>query len=99
MTKEKPSPTSGPLFEKIGVRIVALFLLFELLSVYFLWVANPVGQAAEDAYALYLAADLISFTMISYVYRSLNRENRFGRIPIVAGCCFVVILLMLGFVL
>jgi hypothetical protein len=84
-------------FEKVGARIVALLLLFEILSVYFLWVANPVGPSAERAFALYLASDLISFAMISYVYRVLKRENRFGRFPIIAGCCLVIVLMLAGF--
>ena len=97
MTAEKPLVGNKAVFERTGVRIVALLLVFELLSVYFLWVANPVGQGAEDAFALCLASDLISFAMISYVYRSLKQENRFRRAPLVAGCCFVVILLLVGF--
>jgi len=97
MTTEKPLVGNKAVFERTGVRIVALLLVFELLSVYFLWVANPVGQGAEDAFALCLASDLISFAMISYVYRSLKRENSFRRAPLVAGCCFVVILLLVGF--
>lgn len=99
MTGEDSSVVSAPTFERIGARIVALLLLLELLSVYFLWALNPVGPGAEDAFALYLAADLVSFAMISYVYRALKRDDRFGRAPLVAGCFFVVILLLLGFAL
>jgi hypothetical protein len=96
MKGEKPTEVQVA-FEKVGVRIVALLLLFEILSVYFLWVANPVGPGAERAFALYLASDLISFAMISYVYRLLRTENRFGRVPMIAGCFVVIVLMLAGF--
>jgi len=98
MTGEE-SPTYEPAFERLGTRIVALLLLLEVLSVYFLWVLNPVGPHAEDAFALSLAASLVCFAMISYIYRALKRDNRFGRAPLIAGCCFVVTLLMVGIAL
>lgn len=99
MTGEVQSGGSVAAFERVGIRIVALLLLLELLSVYFLWVLNPVGPGTEDAFALYLAADLVSFAMISYVYRALKEDDRFGRAPLIAGCCFVLVLLLLGFAL
>lgn len=85
-------------YERLGMRVVAALLLLEALSVYFLWTLNPVGPGAESAFALYLAADLVSFAMISYVYRALKKENRIGRAALLAGCCFIFILLLLGFV-
>jgi hypothetical protein len=99
MSGDAPSGGSAAPFERVGIRIVALLLVLEVLSVYFLWVLNPVGPGAEDTFALYLAADLVSFAMISYVYRALKENGRFGRVPLVAGCCFVVVLLLLGFAL
>lgn len=86
-------------YERLGMRIVALLLLFELASVFFLWTFNPVGPLAEPAFALLLATDLISFAMISYIYRVLKMYNRFGRLPLLAGCVFISALLFLGFML
>jgi hypothetical protein len=97
MTPKEPSSDTHVLFERTGVRVVGLLLLFESISVFFLWVANPIGQGAEEAFALCLASDLISFAMISYVHRSLKQQNRFKRYPLIVGCCFVVILLLAGF--
>ena len=99
MSDGSHSPDFAVTFERLGLRIVALLLLLELLSVYFLWELNPIGPGAEDAFAVYLAADLVSFAMISYIYRGLKTDDRFGRAPLIAGCCFVVILLLLGFAL
>jgi len=87
------------LYERIGIRVVTLLLLLEVLSVYFLWTFNQIGPGAESTFALLLAADLVSFAMISYVYRALKRENRIGRLPLLAGCAFIIVLLLLGFAL
>jgi hypothetical protein len=86
-------------YERLGMRVVAALLLLEALSVYFLWTLNPVGPGAESTFALYLAADLVSFAMISYVYRVLKRDDKIGRAPLLAGCFFILVLLLLGFVL
>jgi hypothetical protein len=76
-------------YEGIGMRIVALLLLLEAASAWFLWTFDSIGSAGEAAFALFLAADLTSFAMISYTYRTLKRENRFGRWPLLAGCVFM----------
>ena len=85
-------------YESLGTKVVSLLLLFELVSVFFLWTFNAVGPDAESTFALLLAADLVSFAMISYVYRVLNREDRFGRLPLLAGCVFICVLLFFGLV-
>ena len=82
----------------MGVQIVALFLLLEFLTVALLWSLDPLAVGVQTSFALYLAVVLILFAMISYVYRSLKSSDRIGRLPILAGCCFIATLLLLGFV-
>lgn len=83
-------------YEWIGTRVVALLLLLEALSVFLLWTFDPVGPAAESTFALFLAADLISFAMISYIYRVLKSENRIRRLPLLLGALLISALLFLG---
>ncbi len=85
-------------FERTGTRIVALLLLLEAVSLIFLWSFDAVGSAGETAFALFLAADLTSFAMISYVYRVLKEENKFGKWPLLAGCTFISALFLLALI-
>lgn len=80
--------------EMMGVRIVAFLLLIAVLSVFVLWTVNPVGSGSETTFALYLAVDLIAVALISYVRRSVITDGKIGRLPIVAGCCFILILVL-----
>jgi len=88
--------TVSVVYEKLGLRIVALLVLLELLSVYFLWILNPVGVTLESSFAVYLAVDLVAFVMISYVVRSIMRKDRFGRLPRISGALFIVLLVVAG---
>lgn len=92
------SGSISDVYEKLAVRIVALLILLELLTVYFLWILNPIGGSVESSFAVYLAIDLVAFFMISYLVRSIMEHDRFGRIPIIAGASFIVVLLIAGLV-
>jgi hypothetical protein len=82
--------------EQMNIRIVALLLLLGLLSVYFLWTLNPLSQASEAIFALFLSVDLVSFSMISYLYRVDKRGDSASRGSLLAGCCMLLILLLAG---
>lgn len=85
---------AAPDYGWIATRIVALLLLLETVSVWFLWTFDSVGSAGESSFALFLAADLVSFAIISYIYRLLKRDGRFGMWPILAGCAFILALFL-----
>jgi len=85
--------------QRISVRIVALLVLLEFVSVSFLWSLNPVTGQGETLFALFLALDLVAFAMISYVYRVSKRGDSISRGPLIAGCCFALLLLFAGFFL
>jgi hypothetical protein len=82
--------------ERMALRIVSLLLLVAAISVFILWSANPLGSGSESTFALFLAVDLVSVAMISYVERAVTREGRMARAPLVAGCCFILILVLTG---
>ena len=92
------SSGGASVFERTGTRVVALLLLLELFCVALLWSLDPVAQEAQASFALYLAAVLMAFAMISYVYRALKSSDRFSRLPLLVGSCFIVVLMLLGLV-
>jgi hypothetical protein len=92
MDEGAPTAKDVEVTEKMGVRIVSLLLLVAAASVLVLWSVNPVGSGGESTFALFLAVDLVAVAMISYVQRGVAREGRVARVPLVAGCCFIILL-------
>jgi hypothetical protein len=82
--------------ERMGLRIVSLLLLIAAISVFILWSVNPVGSGSESTFALFLAVDLVSVAMISYVERAVGSEGRIARAPLIAGCCLILFFVSAG---
>jgi hypothetical protein len=96
-SEQSASSADEVVTERMGVRIVALLLLIAALSVFVLWTVNPVGSGSETTFAIYLAIDLIAFALISYVNRRVADDSKIGRAPLIAGCCFILFLVLAGF--
>jgi hypothetical protein len=77
-------------------RIAVLLIMFGILSVVFLWTLNPVGSQSQSAFAIYLSIDLVVFAMISYIFRMSKWKEDVGRLPLVAGCIALIVLLCVG---
>jgi hypothetical protein len=99
MTGEQSTSNADVVTERMGVRIVALLLLVASLSVFVLWTINPVGSGNETTFAIYLAIDLIAFALVSYIRRRITDDGKIGRVPLIAGCCFILLLVFVGFYL
>jgi hypothetical protein len=97
--RETASDPDVVVTEKMATRIVSLLLLLAALSVYVLWTVNPVGSGEESTFALFIAVDLIAVGMISYVQRSVTERGRIGRVPMIAGCCLILLLVFAAFYL
>ena len=82
--------------QRTSIRVVALLILLEIVSVVSLWTLNPLSTADEKTFALLLGVDLVAFAMISYTYRAFKTGESAARAPIIAGCCFAVLLLFAG---
>lgn len=82
--------------EKMGLRIVSLLLIVAVVCVFTLWTVDPVGSGGVTTFALFLATDLVAVAMISYVQRSLASEGTMSRAPLIAGCCYITLLVMAG---
>jgi hypothetical protein len=94
--EQSDSSPRHAIVDMMALRVVSLLLLVAAISVFTLWSVNPVGSGNESTFALFLAVDLVSVAMISYVQRSIAEEGRVGRVPLIAGCCFILFLVAAG---
>ena len=53
-------------------KLVIILLNIQTFSVLLMSSLDPVGQRSQPSFTLLLAADLVSFSMISYMARSRN---------------------------
>lgn len=83
--------------EQIAVRIVGLLVIVALASSVVLWTIDTSLASGESLFAVYLSIDLISFAMISYIYRVTKTGDRIGRIPLLVGSVTLLLLLAAGF--
>jgi hypothetical protein len=83
--------------ERIALRIVGLLVIAGFASSAVLWTIDTSLASGESLFAVYLSIDLISFAMISYVYRVTKTGDSIGRIPLIAGSVLLLLLLAAGF--
>lgn len=74
-------------------RIIILLLSLQVVSIVFLWTLDALNQVSEGIFALFLAVDLISFAIVSYLYRSEKMREMPHRSWIVIGCVLILILI------
>ncbi|MDA4115645.1 MAG: hypothetical protein OK442_03715 [Thaumarchaeota archaeon] len=83
--------------ERIGLRIVGLLVIVGFASSAVLWTIDTSLPSGESLFAVYLSIDLIAFVMISYIYRVTKTADGIGRIPLLAGSCVLILLVIAGF--
>lgn len=49
--------------------VTAILLLLQVVSVAAVWTIGTVGQEGANLFALFVAINLVSFALISYIYR------------------------------
>lgn len=76
--------------------LVALLLVFQLVTVVLMWSLNPIGQVSQGSFALLLAADLLAFSMVSYVARIRNLERNLRGYLILVGSAAVLLVMFLA---
>ena len=74
-----------------SLNIVGLLILVELISVYFLWTLNPVNQSDQAVFAIFLAIDLVSLAMMSYIYRTNKSGEQLNRGVLIVSCCMILV--------
>jgi hypothetical protein len=75
-------------------RIVTLLLSLQVTCIVFMWTLDALNQISEAIFALFLAVDLISFAMMSYIYRVDKLDEVPRRIWIIIGCIVVLVLVI-----
>jgi len=87
---------SGEFNERTGLRVSFLLLVVALASVIALWTLNTTTASAQAVFAIYLAVDLVSFAMISYIYRLSKTGDPIRKVPMLAGFVFLLVLIAAG---
>jgi hypothetical protein len=78
--------------KQYSARIVGLLIVVEAVSVFFLWALDPVTKAGEAVFAIFLAVDLVSFMMISYIYRTYKMGDQVSRAVLIGACAMILVL-------
>ena len=73
--------------------MIILLLSLQVVSIVFLWTLDALNQISEGIFALFLAVDLISFAIVSYLYRSEKMREIPSRAWIVIGCVLILVLI------
>lgn len=75
-------------------RIVILLLILQVVATVFLWTLDALNEISEGVFALFLAADLVSFAMVSSVYRHDKESITMSRGWLIVGGCLIAVLLL-----
>ncbi len=74
--------------------LVPLLILLQLVATVFLWTLDASGAASQTRFAIFLAVDLLSFAMVTYVYRKTRWGELAHQIWILIGSFALAILLI-----
>ncbi|MDA4129555.1 MAG: hypothetical protein OK457_02180 [Thaumarchaeota archaeon] len=80
-------------------RIIILLLILQGVSIVLLWTLDALNQVSEGTFALFLAVDMVSFAIISYVYRNEKGGQMPSRRWLVLGSALIIALLFSSLVL
>jgi len=80
-------------------RVVILLLLLQGVTIVFLWTLDALNQVSEGTFALFLAADMIGFAMISYLYRHEKEMEIPSKVWLVVGGVLIVVFMFSSLVL
>lgn len=77
-------------------QIVSLLFLLQAIATVFLWTLSSLSSVSEGKFAVFLAVDLLSFALISHIYR-MQRWTRLPSKPwLLAGSIGLAILILSG---
>jgi len=75
-------------------QIVALLLVVQAVAVVYMWTVTIFGTLSAGGFAIFLAIDLLSFTLIAYAYTHMKWGEPINRAWIVVGSAGLIILLL-----
>jgi hypothetical protein len=80
-------------------RIIVLLLVLQGVSLVLLWTLDALNDVSEGTFALFLAVSMISFAVISYVYRNEKEIQMPSRVWLIAGSILIIALLFSSLIL
>ena len=77
-------------------QIVSLLFLLQAIATVFLWTLSALSSVSEGKFAVFLAVDLLSFAMISHIYRTRRWAQLPSRPWLLTGAIGLAILILSG---
>jgi hypothetical protein len=74
--------------------VVALFLVLQFVSTAYLWTVNAIGTVSEARFAVFLAVNLLSFSIVAYIYTHDKWGEDIARGWVLVGALGLVLLLL-----
>ena len=75
-------------------RVVALLLALQVIAAGYLWIGSAVGTVSDARFAVFLGVNLLSFSIVTYVYT----HDKWGEVItrgwiLVGSLCLILLLL------
>jgi len=74
--------------------VVTLLLLLQIVSTGYLWTVNGIGTLSEARFAVFLAVNLLSFSIVAYIYTHDKWGEAVTRGWILVGALGLALLLL-----
>ena len=74
--------------------VVTLLLVLQIVSTGYLWTVNGIGTLSEARFAVFLAVNLLSFSIVTYIYTHDNWGEAVARGWILVGALGLALLLL-----
>lgn len=84
---------------RLAYRLVLALLLLQGTATVTLWTLSPTEPASQAVFATLLGVDLLTFAMVSYLYRMEKAGRRLARGWVLVGCGMFTVLLLAALVL
>jgi hypothetical protein len=75
-------------------RLVSLLLALQVVSIGYLWTVSAIGAISEARFAVFLAINLLSFSIVAYVYTHDRWDEVVSRGWMLAGSIGLILLLL-----
>jgi hypothetical protein len=77
-------------------KFAGLVLALQAISTAFLWTVNPLGANGDRFFSIFMTVNLLSFAMLSKIYRSEKVHRPLRRMWLLLGSCILIALLLLN---
>lgn len=78
---------------KLEGRLVLTLLVLQAVVTVFLYTLNPTGKSGQATFATFLGIDLLTFAMVSYIYRTGRSRRPIRRGWLLSACILLLVLL------